>query len=215
MVKFFRQTWALTKKTLRIAAIRFWFTTCIRAFVLPVVFMAFLAFARNLFIPPAVFGVGTPAPINQLIDEVGGMRLVLIKNGLTRDVQQVVDTVSNPLFAAGKDVLVLENDSQLGVVCKQSLRGVSGCYAVAIFSSSPDNPNPEVSGSNAAIWNYTLRADSSLGRRIDVEKHDNEIQQRLFPLQHAIDFAIANTKPTSRLGLPGSNPPEGPSKTTT
>ena len=194
MVKFFRQTWALTKKTLRIAAIRFCFTTCIRAFVLPVVFMAFLAFARNLFIPPAVFGVGTPAPINQLIDEVGGMRLVLIRNGLTGDVQQVINTISSPLLAAGKDVRVLENDSQLGVECKQSLRGVSGCYSVAIFSSSPDNPNPEVSGSNADIWNYTLRADSSLGRRIDVEKHDNEIQQRVFPLQHAIDFAIANTK---------------------
>ncbi|KAF8446875.1 ABC transporter [Kalaharituber pfeilii] len=142
MVKLFRQTWALTKKTLLIAAIRFGFSTCIRAFVMPVIFIAFLAYARNL------------------------RRLILIRNGLGGDVQEVIDGITKPVIVAGKDVRVLENDNDLSTVCKQSLRGASDCYAVAV--------------GNNAIWNYTL-----------LENHRNDIQERLFPLQHAIDFTIA------------------------
>ncbi|KAF8472700.1 ABC transporter [Kalaharituber pfeilii] len=191
MVKLFRQTWALTKKTLLIAAIRFGFSTCIRAFVMPVIFIAFLAYARNLFQPPADYGIGTPAEIKRLVDEIGGRRLILIRNGLGGDVQEVIDGITKPVIVAGKDVRVLENDNDLSTVCKQSLRGASDCYAVAVFVSSPENPNPEVVEGNNAIWNYTLRADGSLGRVISVENHRNDIQERLFPLQHAIDFTIA------------------------
>jgi len=197
MVKFFRQTWALTKKTLLIATVRFLFSTLVRAFLLPVVFMSFMSFARNLFVPPADYGIGSPAQVKQLINEVGGMRLVLINNGLAGDVQQVIDTLSKPLFAAGKDVRIMNDESELGTICKQSLAGASECYSVAVFHSSPGNP----SGNNA-IWNYTLRADSSLGRVISVLNHDNDIQTRLFPLQHAVDFAIAKVSNDSTLSVP-------------
>ncbi|KAF8449911.1 hypothetical protein BGX38DRAFT_1269707 [Terfezia claveryi] len=200
MVNFWRQTWALTRKTLLIASVRFFFSTFVRAFLLPVAFMTYLSFAKNLSEPPADFGKGSPAQVKQLINEVGGMRLVLINNGLAGDVQEVIDTLSKPLLAAGKDVVIMKDESELGTICKQSLRGASECYSVAIFHSSPENPNPAVEGGKNAVWGYTLRADASLGGGVSVFNHDNDIQTRLFPLQHAIDFAIAkvsnNSSPT-------------------
>jgi hypothetical protein len=36
---FVRQTWTLTKKNLRIAVVRNWFSTFLRAFLLPIVFV--------------------------------------------------------------------------------------------------------------------------------------------------------------------------------
>lgn len=153
--------------------------------------MTFISFARNLFIPPADYGVGSPAEVKKLIDEVGGMRLILINNGLTGDVEKVIDAISKPLIAAGRDVRIMEDDSELGKICKQSLRGASECYSIAAFHSSPENPNPSLGKGKGAAWNYTLRADSSLGTRISVLNHKNDIQTRVFPLQHALDFAIA------------------------
>lgn len=164
--------------------------------------MTYISFARNLFEPPADFGIGSPAQVKQLINEVGGMRLVLINNGLAGDVQEVIDTLSKPLVAVGKDVMIMKDESELGTICKQSLRGASECYSVAIFHSSPENPNPAVEGGKNAVWNYTLRADSSLGRVISVLNHDNDIQTRLFPLQHAVDFAIAKVSNDGSLTVP-------------
>jgi len=163
--------------------------------------MSFISSARNLFRPPADFGIGSPAQVKQLIDEVGGMRLVLINNGLVGDVQKVIDTLSKPLLAAGKDVRIMKDESELGTICKQSLRGASECYSVAVFHSSPENPNYEVQGMDA-VWNYTLRSDLSLGRVISVLNHDNDIQTRLFPLQHALDFAIAKVSNNSSPSIP-------------
>lgn len=164
--------------------------------------MSFISFARNLFTPPADYGIGSPAQVKQLIDEVGGMRLILINNGLAGDVQKVIDTLSKPLVDAGKDVRIMKDESELGTICKQSLRGVSECYAVAVFHSSPKNPNPAMVGEEGAVWNYTLRADSSLGRVISVLNHNNDIQTRIFPLQHAVDFAIAEVSNNSSPSVP-------------
>ena len=163
--------------------------------------MTWISFSRNLFQPPADYGIGSPAQVKQLIDEVGGMRLVLINNGLAGDVQSVIDTLSKPLVAAGKDVRIMKDESELGTICKSSLRGASECYSVAVFHSSPDNPNPAV-GAGSTVWNYTLRGDSALGRVTSVLNHNNDIQTRLFPLQHALDFAIAKVTNNSSPSVP-------------
>lgn len=126
------------------------------------------------------------------------MRLVLITNGMSGDVIEVIDTISEPLKAAGKDVQIVDNDSELGILCRQSLRGASDCYSIAAFHSSPQNP-----GSNGenAYWNYTMRGDSILGTRgIDTGSHTNDVQARLLPLQYAIDSSIA--KVTAGIDLP-------------
>ncbi|KAI5809808.1 hypothetical protein DFH27DRAFT_477169 [Peziza echinospora] len=189
MAKLFRQTWALTKKTLIIAGLRFWASTSFRSFFSPVIFILFMAYARNLFIPFSEFGIASPEGVKSLASAIDpDLRLVFITNGLTGDVEKVIEAVAKPVRAAGKTVKIMEDNSLLGVECKQALRGVSECYAVAEFNFSPDNPRTDGS---LVHWNYTIRSDASLGRTLTVKKHNNDIQERLFPLQHALDFAIA------------------------
>ena len=63
---FLNQTWTLTKKNLLIALRRHYLATLIRALILPVGYMIFLTFAKNLFISNDVFGVGSPQPVLSL-----------------------------------------------------------------------------------------------------------------------------------------------------
>ena len=163
------------------------------------VYIGWIGFSRNLFAPPSKYGVGSPFPVRSLIDEIGGMRLVLINNGMDGDVKEVIDMISEPLIVAGKDVRIMDDDSELGTLCKQSLRGASGCYSIAAFHSSPQNP----ALNGGEYWNYTMRGDSSLGiGGLDVGLHTNDVQSRLFPLQHAIDSSIAKVTSGINLAVP-------------
>jgi hypothetical protein len=56
---FIRQTWTLTKKNLRIAVLRNWLSTFLRAFLLPIVFVAtpYLLILRMLMPPPDILRV--------------------------------------------------------------------------------------------------------------------------------------------------------------
>lgn len=168
-----RQIFTLHKKTLRINLCRRWFSTFFRAFLLPVIFISFIAYARNLFVQPAKYGVGTAAPIKDLAKSLAdhqGLRLVFVTNNLGGDVQELVDGLANPLKAAGRNVVILSDPVRgLQTECKQSLRGASECFAAAVFYGSP--------GTTGGVWNYTLRGDSSFGYgRIDVDDHDNDSQ---------------------------------------
>ncbi len=96
-------------------------------------------------------------------------KLVFINNGLGSDVDGLVETLAAPLRSKGT-VLVLDDSSTLATECKQTLSGVSNCFAAVVFQSSP-------SGGSGKGWNYTLRADSSLSSgRVDVDKHTNDVE---------------------------------------
>ena len=82
-----KQTWTLTKKNILIALRRHLLATLIRALILPVGYMIFLTFARNLFISNDTFGVGSPAPVLSLPEGIAlsdGSRnnVVFVNNGL-------------------------------------------------------------------------------------------------------------------------------------
>src|SRR5271154_6566769 len=84
---FLKQTWTLTSKNLLIALRRHFLSTFIRAFALPVGYMIFLTFARNLFISNDTFGVGSGEPVRTLAQGLaaadgGRNRLVFVNNGL-------------------------------------------------------------------------------------------------------------------------------------
>jgi ATP-binding cassette, subfamily A (ABC1), member 3 len=186
------QTWTLTAKTIRIALFRHAFTTTIRAFVLPVAFMLFLAYARNLFIPPSKYGIGTPTPVRSLanaMEHASGGRHILafVNNGLAGgDIDRVAQAVAAPAQALGKEVHFLESETDLLDTCRSSLRGTSFCFGAAVFHSSPTE-------GTGGKWNYTLRADDSLGIEIHVDKTTNDMEVFVLPLQRAIDQAIAST----------------------
>ncbi|KAI9878284.1 MAG: hypothetical protein M1830_001384 [Pleopsidium flavum] len=190
-----RQTGTLTLKSLLIAFVRHAFSTTIRAFLLPLVLVGFLAYARNLFIPPSHYGIGTATPIrslgNALNAATGGRdTVVFVNNGFTGGaIDKVIQQVAQPARAEGKIVKVQSNEADLQTICRNSLRGVSTCYAAAVFYASPTE-------GNGGIWNYTIRADGALGSKIDTTNAKNDVEVYAIPLQHAIDFTIASLNTT-------------------
>ena len=190
-----RQTWILTWKNILIVLLRHPFSTPLRAFFLPVIFTVFLAYARNLFIPPSHFGIATAAPVRSLQDALvisGGGRdtVALVNNGFNGgDIQRIIDEVASRVKAAGKAVEILNTETELLTTCRNSIRGVSSCFGAAVFYGSPtEGPG--------GMWNYSLRADGGLGEKIDVRNAGNDVEIYVLPLQHEIDFAIARQNGT-------------------
>ncbi|KAI4247922.1 MAG: hypothetical protein LQ352_006052 [Teloschistes flavicans] len=185
---FLRQVRTLLWKNILIVLFRHAFSTPFRCFLLPVIYIGFLAYARNLFIPPAHYGIGTSTPVRSLTEGLaasGGGRdtVVLVNSGFTGgDIDNVINQVAST--ATGKIVHITPNEDDLLTFCRSSLRGVSRCYGAAVFYASPtEGPG--------GIWNYSLRADGGLGFKIDVTNNGNDAELYPLPLQHAIDFTIA------------------------
>ncbi|KAK5137027.1 hypothetical protein LTR08_001036 [Meristemomyces frigidus] len=187
---FFRQTWTLCEKTLRIVFFRHLLGTLVRAFIAPVIFMFIISYAKNFFVPPSDFGIGSASPIRSLSEAVaasagGRNTVVFVNNGYTGgNISNIITQLSRPIEAQGKTVQVLESDVGLLTTCQSSIRGVSPCFAAIDFHSSP-NEGPD------GVWNYTIRADGSLGGRIFVNTNTNDAEIYVLPLQHAVDSAIA------------------------
>ncbi|KAK4691195.1 hypothetical protein P7C71_g5755, partial [Lecanoromycetidae sp. Uapishka_2] len=185
-----RQTWTLIYKNILIVLFRHAFSTPLRCFLLPVIFTGFLAYARNLFIPPSVYGVGNPTAVRSLANALstgGGGRdtVVFVNNGFTGgDIDAVITSVADQVEAEGKIVQILEQEQDLLTACRSSIRGVSSCFGAAVFYGSPTQ-------GGGGQWNYSLRADGGLGTKIVTTSTTNDQEVYALPLQHAIDFAIA------------------------
>ena len=196
---FLRQIWTLVLKNLLVALVRRPFSTPFRAFILPCVFIGFLSYARNLFIPPSIYGIGDSTPVRGLsnaLDAVSGGRnkLVFVNNGFTGgDIAHVINRVEAQTGSFAGTVQIFEHEEELLTACRSSIRGTSSCIAGAVFWSSPtEGPGGR--------WNYSLRADGALQTKIVVDSRSNDAEIYLLPLQHAIDSAIiglSDGSPTS------------------
>ncbi|EPE24772.1 P-loop containing nucleoside triphosphate hydrolase [Glarea lozoyensis ATCC 20868] len=190
------QCWTLTRKNILIALHRHTISTVVRAFLLPIAFVIFLSYARNLFIPPSSYGIGTSTPIRTLaegLDAANGGRdtVAFVNNGLAGgDIDRIIDSLAQTVSDSGKKVARLNTQTDLLETCRSSLRGSTRCYGGVVFLSSPNE-------GTGGIWNYTLRADGSFGTRINVDKSTNEVQVYLLPLQRAVDEAIVNLNGTT------------------
>jgi len=168
-----RQTWALVRKNLIINARRHSVTTIIRAFLLPVIFVGFLSYSRILFLPPSRYGIGSPEPVRELADAFAserGKKFVFVNNGLGGEVDTLIDSLRRELIPSGP-VLVLEDEDRLRTECKQSLRGVSLCFAAVVFEGSPNT-------GDTGRWQYTVRGDIEFSDpSVDVKDHGSSAQK--------------------------------------
>lgn len=105
------------------------------------------------------------------------------------DIERVIEKLSNTVRARGKKVEILSTPDVLRDICRNTLMGVSKCVGAVVFYSSPDE-------GTGGIWNYSIRADGSLGAVIDVTNNDNDAQLYSLPIQHAVDFTIASMNGT-------------------
>ncbi|TGO24720.1 hypothetical protein BPAE_0096g00260 [Botrytis paeoniae] len=190
-----RQVRTLTGKNLLITVNRHAFSTSIRTFILPVALIVFLSYARNLFIPPSTYGIGSSQPIRSLEEGLraatgGRNTLAFVNNGLIGgDVDGVIADLTSQAEVAGAKVKRLTTEAELLDICKSSLRGATSCYGAIVFNSSP------LEGTGG-IWNYTMRADGAFGTQIDVTTDKNDAELFLLPLQRAVDYAIASRNTT-------------------
>ncbi|KAK4454013.1 putative transporter [Podospora aff. communis PSN243] len=189
-----RQIWTLTRKNTLIVLQRHTLATIIRAFVLPIILTAFLSFARNLFVPAAVNGIASPAPIRSLenalraADGTGRDTVALVDGGFKGgEIERVIGELGDVVKRAGKEVVVVREEIELTGVCRASLRGVTPCFGAVVFRGSPD----EGPGGGGGVWNYTIRSDGALGSgRVNVERDTNDGEVYMLPLQTAVDRAI-------------------------
>ncbi|KAJ9661232.1 hypothetical protein H2201_006591 [Coniosporium apollinis] len=193
---FMRQTWTLTRKTLLVFYVRHWFTTTVRAFIAPIIFMFFISYSKNFFVAPSDYGVGSATPVRDFASAFNAATpnrrtIPLVNNGYTGgEIGRLIDQIAEPMRAAGADVQILEDETELLTICRSSLRGVTNCYAGASFHSSPtEGPG--------GLWNYTIRADGALGERIFVNDEDNDGQIYTLPFQHLVDSTIASINGTT------------------
>ncbi|KAI9772575.1 MAG: hypothetical protein M1839_002457 [Geoglossum umbratile] len=190
-----RQTWALTVKTLLIAFVRRVPSTLLRALILPVMYMIFLANARHIFVPPSRFGIAASTPVKSLDVAMaaasGGRNTLAFVNGGFEggDIERVINRSMAVVEGKGKIVKVLKNETELVDTCRNSLRLVSVCFGAVVFHSSPtEGPG--------GIWNYTLRTDAALGSRFDYRKSTNDVEIYVIPLQNTVDTIIASINTT-------------------
>ena len=195
----FRQAAVLTQKDLKIVLIRRWCSTILRAAILPVAYIIFIAYVRDFFLPPSRYGIGEPRPTRNLTTEVfnsstslgGRDRIAFINNGFTGGpIGTLMDRLSGSLTAVGADVRILTDEEDLLEVCQSSLSGFSRCYAAASFHSSPTE-------GRQGIWSYTARVDGGLGISVFVDQADNDAQVYVLPFVHAIVSEIARLSNTS------------------
>lgn len=151
--------------------------------------MFIIAYAKNFFVPPSEYGIGTATPIRSLQDALGAATgqhdtVVFVNSGLTGGaIDAVIGNVSAEVRQAGKTAKVVGEDLDLLTSCASSLRGATTCFGAVVFHSSPtEGPG--------GIWNYTLRADGAFGERIFVDTNTNDIEIYILPLQRAVDAAI-------------------------
>lgn len=153
--------------------------------------MFIISYAKNFFVPPSDFGIGSPTPLRSLsnaLDAATGNhdKVVFVNNGFTGgDIEAVINSVSAVVRQAGKTVEVVQRDVELLTSCASSLRGATNCFGAAVFYSSPTE-------GTAGVWNYTLRADGAFGERIFVDRTDNDVEIYVLPFQRAIDSAIGS-----------------------
>ncbi|GFP54761.1 hypothetical protein ACSS6W_002628 [Trichoderma asperelloides] len=199
---FIKQVRTLMSKNFRHVLLRHPTKVIVMAFLVPIILAAFFSFAKNLFVPPAIYGFGSVHPIkslSQAFDDAFGSgrdKIVLIDNGFTGgNIEKVLDSLQSQIEEQGPhiDIVRASSEDTLFTECRSSLRGVTACFGAVVMRSSPNE-------GKGGIWNYTIRTDAEMTSspiKINVDKSDNPEEVYLLPIQRTIDGIIAGMNHTS------------------
>ncbi|PPR02359.1 hypothetical protein CVT24_011703 [Panaeolus cyanescens] len=160
----------------------------LRAFLLPVLYGAFLATAQVFLNRLNNYGLGSPVSIYSLQNQFDATTTLIWADGTNGSSnptpQAIIDHItSNFTPHQLSAVRKLDNPADIPRTCPQNFNFFSECFAAIAFFDIPG------SGSTGRTVNYTIYADAGL-TSIDVEKHTSDFEKRIFPLQWSIDQAI-------------------------
>ncbi|KAL0954635.1 hypothetical protein HGRIS_003590 [Hohenbuehelia grisea] len=159
----------------------------LRCLALPIGYGLFLAAAQRFLIQPNNKGLGTAIPVLTLHDQYDASLKFIWADATSGtsspSASQIVERISagfnKAQFQRMKQVL---NPADIETECQPNFKQISDCWAAVIFNDAPSNNN------DTSIA-YTIRADGGL-TFIDVTRHTSDVEQRILPLQWAIDQAI-------------------------
>ena len=187
---FVRQTAALTTKNLAIAVVRRPISTCFRALILPIAYLVLILEIQNLLTDNSIYGVGSPSSVQPLNNRLLGSKplAIVVPPGLGSDVSDAVQQIVKPLADVPRQLIYLDNVTELLTMCRVNIHGTSNCYAAIVF-----NDSPQTTGGRKR-WSYTLRGDPrDTGYPFNVYYHNNIEDTKWLPLQVAIENAITNS----------------------
>ncbi|KZT73392.1 hypothetical protein DAEQUDRAFT_684394 [Daedalea quercina L-15889] len=194
---FWRQFAALVWKNWIVLSKHPWLNL-LRCVLLPIGYGVFLAVAQLFLTKPNNYGLGTAVAVPRLFDQYdGSMTLVWADSTDGMGSPSAQDIMSH--ITSGFSSKQLENVRKVASAddipptCPENFNGFSECYAAVVFNTLPDNSSSISSASASAsaleAFNYTIRADSGL-YYINVAKHTSSYEERVLPLQWAVDSAI-------------------------
>ncbi|KAJ3722293.1 P-loop containing nucleoside triphosphate hydrolase protein [Lentinula raphanica] len=172
----------------------------IRCFVLPVAYGIFLAVAQLFLIKPNNYGIGNPIPVYRLQDRFDGSISLVWADGTNSSSTggitptDIISHISTNFSTTQRNAIrKVASPSDIPSECPQNFNLFSECFAAVAFF---DLPSP---GSGSI--NYTILADGGLVH-IDVVKHTSDFEERILPLQWAIDQAIVELQTGVQLPTP-------------
>ncbi|EJD03513.1 P-loop containing nucleoside triphosphate hydrolase protein [Fomitiporia mediterranea MF3/22] len=199
---FRRQFWALFVKNWIVLS-KHPFLNLLRCFLMPIGYGIFLAVAQLFLTKPNNYGIGQPAVIGNLKDKIDGSLSLFWADGTngtgTPSPQDIMSRVTSG-FSNSQMQVVHQVATQADIVqaCPQNFNLFSECFAAVSFDSFPSSSS---SGNASATLNYTIFVDGGLFH-IDVEKHTSDYEERVLPLQWAIDSAIMELQTGSTPSTP-------------
>ncbi|KAM6499563.1 hypothetical protein JOM56_005071 [Amanita muscaria] len=171
----------------------------LRCFILPIAFGVFLATAQQFLNTPDNFGIGQPIPVYALETKVDSLLLwVDATDGTSSPSPSQIMSWMTASFTPSQQqqyVKQLFNASDIHSYCPENFIGLSQCFGAVIFYDIPAN------SSASRPVNYTIQADAGLGH-IDVQRHTSDYEQKVLPLQWAIDNAIIELQTGVQLQTP-------------
>ena len=195
-----RRLRALTYKNFLLLVVRHPIAFFIKAYILPIGFLALFLCIPYFLNTNNEYGVGTPAALPRL-SAVLDKPLVLVRPpSLGADVNLAITQLTNNL---GNDRLqVIDDESTLQTVCQADFRGVSPCFAAVVFHDSPGTNGDATGSEDRHVWNYTIWGSPAYsGNRFSYKSHDNDFEQRYMPLQVALENALTGTDVNPRAML--------------
>ncbi|KAH9926492.1 uncharacterized protein B0H18DRAFT_1118977 [Fomitopsis serialis] len=169
----------------------------LRCVLLPIGYGVFLAVAQLFLTKPNNYGLGTAVAVPRLIDQYdGSIALVWADSTDGTGSPSAQDIMSHIMSGFSskqlKNVRKVTAASNIPATCPENFNGFSECYAAVVFNILPGNTSNVGASTNASAlqaFNYTIRADSGL-YYVNVAKHTSSYEERVLPLQWAIDSAI-------------------------
>ncbi|KAH9830408.1 uncharacterized protein C8Q71DRAFT_862423 [Rhodofomes roseus] len=186
---FWRQLSVLVWKNFIVLSKHPWLNI-VRCLLLPIGYAVFLSAAQFFLHKPNNFGLGTSTPVPRLLEQYDGSLPLVWVDGTNGSGTPSADAIMNQVMLPFNskqraNVKLVASPEEVPSACPENFIGLSRCYSVIVFNFLPTAGDPD---SVKQVLNYTLRADSGLSF-IDVVKHTSSVEERLMPLQWAVDSA--------------------------